>query len=48
MSEIEAAVEEIKRAALPRLEAELLKEAQERFVAREKRGASGAAMADAP
>src|SRR3954465_15610741 len=38
LSEIEAAVEEIKRAALPQLEAELLSLAQERFVVREKRG----------
>jgi hypothetical protein len=48
LSEIEAALEEIERAALPQLEAELLKEARERFVAREKRGGSGGATADAP
>jgi|tagenome__1003787_1003787.scaffolds.fasta_scaffold20104236_2 hypothetical protein len=48
LSEIEAAVEELKRAALPELEAELLNLAQERFVVRQKRGAGGGATAGAP
>ena len=48
LSEIEAAVEELKRAALPELEAELLNLAQKRFVEREKRGAGGSATAGAP
>lgn len=48
LSDIEAAVEQIKQAALPELEKELLTLAQERFVAREKRGAAGSATGSAP
>jgi hypothetical protein len=48
LSEIEAAVEQLKQAALPELEKELLTLAQERFVAREKRGAAGSATGNAP
>jgi L-lactate utilization protein LutB len=48
LSDIEAAVEQLKQAALPELEKELLTLAQERFVAREKRGAAGSATGSAP
>ncbi len=42
--DIEAAVEGLKREALPALEAELLTLAQHQFVAEVKKGASGTAM----
>jgi L-lactate utilization protein LutB len=48
LSEIEAAVEQLKQAALPQLEKELLTLAQQRFVARQKRGTAGSPTASAP
>ncbi len=48
LSKIEAAVEQFRQAALPELEKELLTLAQERFVARQKRGAVGSATGNAP
>lgn len=50
LSEIEAAIEELKWAALPELEKELLTLAQKRFVAeqQQKRGTDGGATAGAP